>query len=487
MKNMNIQVMTAKIISFFTQLTIFNAMNKCKNYAKLFLCAFAIFGMTACGGSSASNNGGTDTVDLTNPGITLTSGNSLSITDEEVSSSGEDYSFLLAFTVDVSVDTLAPSSFTASSTINIVSITKEPVNGLVTEAIIVFNFVAGNTAEGTITIATGNIRNATQSNTEDIVISIDKGPRILSKTGNSQTEFNSDIIGSGISYIFNFSEAIHGLEESAFVIVPPNSGVSINTLSFNDGEKEATAIFTVAENTDGTFSIDLTDDSYTDDGGNGNSEITETDPVLPIDITIDTVAPRVTSTNGETEFNKDDLGNNSEFSYTFNFSEAVNGLEAGDFEIDPPNSGVSAQSVSFNTDLTEATVTFTVSAGTENDFSISLKANSYTDQLGNQNSEEEELPKITIDSIPPTITSPLTGDYPVTTQSFTLTIDFSETVILTTSNIGLNNVTIDNITYENSGETGRAVIEVTISDLAGGKPTLTINGSDYSDALGNDV
>ena len=312
------------------------------------------------GGSSTSNNGGTDTVDLTNPGITLTSGNSLSITDEEVSSSGEDYSFLLTFTVDVSVDTLAPSSFTASSTINIVSITKEPVNGLVTEAIIVFNFVAGNTAEGTITIATGNIRNATQSNTEDIVISIDKGPRILSKTGNSQTEFNSDIIGSGISYIFNFSEAIHGLEESAFVIVPPNSGVSINTLSFNDGEKEATAIFTVAENTDGTFSIDLTDDSYTDDGGNGNSEITETDPVLPIDITIDTVAPRVTSTNGET-------------------------------------------------------------------------------------------------------------------------------VILTTSNIGLNNVTIDNITYENSGETGRAVIEVTISDLAGGKPTLTINGSDYSDALGNDV
>ena len=146
---------------------------------------------------------------------------------------------------------------------------------MVTEAIIVFNFVDGNTAAGTITIATGNIRNATQTNIEDIVISIDKGPRVLS-IGNNETVFNSDF-----SYDFTFSEAISGLEVEDFVITSANSGVSVGNVTVDD--KTATVTFTVAEDTNGTFSIDIADDSYTDDGGNGNSDETE----LPIDITID--------------------------------------------------------------------------------------------------------------------------------------------------------------------------------------------------------
>ena len=80
--------------------------------------------------------------------------------------------------------------------------------------------------------------------------------------------------------------------------------------SFDDGITEAAVTFTVSAGADDDFSITLPDDSYTDDANNGNSEITGTGTVLPIKITIDTVAPRVVSITGnsQTVFNKDDLG-----------------------------------------------------------------------------------------------------------------------------------------------------------------------------------
>ena len=248
------------------------------------------------------------------------------------------------------------------------SIETVPVNGLVTEATIDFEFVDGNTAAGNITIATRVLGNATQTNTAPIVISIDKAPRVLS-IGNSETVFNSDF-----SYTFEFSEPINDLQESDFVIT--GSGVSVENVTVN-ADLTATVTFTVAENTNGTFSIDIADDSYTDDGGNGNSDETE----LPIEITIDTIAPRVTSIGGNsaTEFNESELNAiNNEISYIFTFSKAIDGLETGDFEI-TPNSGVSSVSVGDVTvDDTTATVTFTVAGDVEIDdtFSISLKANS---------------------------------------------------------------------------------------------------------------
>ena len=295
MKNLNILQKITAIIAVFNNRNFFSTMNKCKNMAKLFICAFAIAGLTACAssgsddrGSGASNNGGAD-------GITLTSANSI-ITDDKIDSSGDNSIFVLRFTDDVSADEFTIDDFTTIGTnIDIIDIIKVAVDGLIIDATIEFEFIEGNTAAADITIDAGKIGNAHETNDEDIVIFIDKDPRVLSKTGNNQTEFNSDIIGNEISYTFNFSEAIHGLEESAFVITPADSGVSINRLSFNDGTKEATATFTVAENTNGIFSIGISDDSYTDEEGNGNREKTE-EAVLPLNITIDTIAPTINST-----------------------------------------------------------------------------------------------------------------------------------------------------------------------------------------------
>ena len=172
----------------------------------------------------------------------------------------------------------------------------------------------------------------------------------------------------------------------------------------------------------------------------------------------------------------------------------------GDFVITSANSGVSAQTILFNDEKTEATVDFQVNNVEINaTFLITLANDSYTDQADNENKEITEtntvLPiNITIDTEIPYITS--TTGYDVTTDPFTLTINFNEALnltesyapILTVSNIKLTNVTTtDAIVIDNSGNggTGRVVIKANIADLAEDRPTITINESAYSDTLGN--
>ena len=322
--------------------------------------------------------------------ITVTSANRM-IGDDDITPKGNNnYTFVLSFTADVSAEEFTIADFTTTDTnIQIVSIT--PTTDL-KEFTIEFKFVDdNNTANANITIVAGAIENADQTNDQPIVISIDRGPRIVTLDGGSV--FNKQQIGTdnAIAYTFTFSEAIDkaSLIASDFEINPANSGVSATTVSFPD-DKTGAVTFTVdANNVDGTFSIALPDDSYTDQANNENRETTgtEANAVLPIDITIDNIAP--------------------------------------------------------------------------------------------------------------TVTSPAAGNYEVPTQSFNITIEFSEELqltavldgnvpILTESNITLTNATTtDSITIENSAGKGRVVIEATIADLSGERPTITISGDSYSDTLGN--
>ena len=443
--------------------------------------------ITVTGFTDTSKNvGNVNTATFNLGNINVSQANSI-IGDDDLTKSGNNYTFELTFNREIEANTLLVSDLVPTNTnFQVVSIT--PSSETAATFTVTVNIPENDTAKADFTIAVGGVGVGSQINNEPIVISIDRAPRVVSIPENSQTEFSSDIISSGISYTFTFSEAINGLEGSDFVITPANSGVSIQSTSFNDGITEATVTFTVSAGAADDFLIDLPDGSYTDDGGNQNRETTAE---LPLNITIDTIAPRVVSINdsSKTEFNKDDLGNSSEFSYTFTFSETINDLSGDDFEIIQVGNPISVPTVSLNDKI--ATVTFAVAANTEGDFSISLKANSYTDQLGNQNSEEEALPEITIDNMPPTITSPSAGNYPVPTQPFDITIDFSEELNLTDNNnpvLNESDITLTNatstITIENSGGKGRVKIDLEL-DLSKTQATITINGSDYSDALGN--
>ena len=56
------------VMAVFGKLNFFNTMNTSKNFARLFLCIFAIVGLTACSGNSTgsvSSGGGGDSVTLT--------------------------------------------------------------------------------------------------------------------------------------------------------------------------------------------------------------------------------------------------------------------------------------------------------------------------------------------------------------------------------------------------------------------------------------
>ena len=437
--------------------------------------------ITVTGFTDTSKNvGNVNTATFNLGNINVSQANSI-IGDDDLIKSGDNYTFELTFNREIEANTLLVGDLVSTNTnFEVVSIT--PSSDTAATFTVTVTILGDDTAKADFTIAVGGVGVGSQINKEPIVISIDRAPRVVSIPENSQTEFSSDIISSGISYTFTFSEAINGLEGSDFVITPDNSGVSIQSTSFDDGITKAAVTFTVSAGAADDFSITLPDDSYTDDGGNQNRETTAE---LPLNITIDTIAPRVVSINdsSKTEFNKDDLGNSSEFSYTFTFSETINDLSGDDFEIIQVGNPISVPTVSLNDKI--ATVTFAVAANTEGDFSISLKTNSYTDQLGNQNSEEEALPEITIDNNPPTITSPAAGDYPVPTQPFDITIDFSEE--LDTANVPVftaENATVSNITIENSGGKG-IIVAVFKLDLSKTQATITIKGSDYSDALGN--
>ena len=69
MKNINILQIITAIMAVFSNRNFFSTMNRFKNIAKLFICGFAIVGLTACGGggggSSASNGGGNDPINIT--------------------------------------------------------------------------------------------------------------------------------------------------------------------------------------------------------------------------------------------------------------------------------------------------------------------------------------------------------------------------------------------------------------------------------------
>ena len=249
---------------------------------------------------------GTDSVRLND--ISVFQANSI-IGDDDITFS-DNYKFTLIFNRLISASTLTTSDFVntnSNSNIQIVSFT--PDTGEAQNLEVVFSITDENdTAAVEFTIAAGVVGNGNITNSEGIVISIDRGPRFLSIPENSKTEFNKDDLGNEISYTLTFSEAIDGLVADDFIIEPDSDGVSVESVSVNSAA--ATVVFTVAEDTDGTFSIDLTADSYTDQAGNGNREVTK--PILS-NIIIDTIDPEISTSDFDAETN----------TLTLEFSEVV--------------------------------------------------------------------------------------------------------------------------------------------------------------------
>ena len=297
-------------------------------------------------------------------------------------------------------------------------------------------------------------------------------------------------IGGNYTFILTFTRKILAstLTTSDFVNTDANPNIQIKTITPSASTtREFTVEFNITNKND-TANVDFTIAT----GTVGIEPQTNSEPIV---ISIDR-APRIITLDGGEFFNKEQLGNDSEFSYNLTFSEAIDkeSFIANDFVITSTNGGVSAHSViTFDDDSAGATVTFAVDASTDDIFSINIPDESYTDQANNTNRETIDLPRtIDIDNIDPTIDSPTL--YEPTTQSFTLTIDFNEALqftevtgdvpILASSDIILINATSSGITVENSGGKGRIQIELEL-DLSKTQATITISGDSFSDMRGN--
>ena len=263
--------------------------------------------------TDAVGNKGLDTEPLILNDIAVSQVNS-TIGNDDITISDENFIFTLTFTKEIEAATLSVDDFTTNDNIKIVSIA--PTTGTTTDFIVEFSINATeDTAAVDFTIAADTVGNNEQFNSKDIVISIDRGPRVIGVDGG--LFFNKEQLepNSQFSYKLFFSEAIkeNSLIVGDFNITP--SGISAQNVSFNGDKTEATVDFQVDVEIDATtFSITLANDSYTDQADNENIEITGANAVFPIDITVDTKAPEITSPPSGTPV---------PFPLTINFSEAL--------------------------------------------------------------------------------------------------------------------------------------------------------------------
>ena len=153
---------------------------------------------------------------------------------------------------------------------------------------------------------------------------------------------NSDIESSGDNSIFTLRFTADVLAASVskddFIITAPGNITLLNITPSTGIVKEVTVEFkfTDANNT--------AKDEITIAAGSIRNEVQTNDKAIVIAIDRE---PRILGLTGGQFFNKEQLGNNSEFSYTFTFSEAINGLDENDFII-TPSSDVSIQPASFS-------------------------------------------------------------------------------------------------------------------------------------------
>lgn len=161
-------------------------------------------------------------------------------------------------------------------------------------------------------------------------------PSVTSITPTSQTTTNA----GSVHYQVTFSEAVTGVDSSAFALSTNINGAMIETVS------GAGNVYTVSINTgagDGTLRLDLTDnDSVTNSIGNplgglglGNGNFTNAQSY-----TVDKTSPDMMSITRASA----NPTNAAVVDFTVNFSEAVSGVDVSDFRI-TTNAGASINAV----------------------------------------------------------------------------------------------------------------------------------------------
>ena len=313
-----------------------------------------------------------------------------------------------------------------------------------------FNDAAGNT--GTGTTASPNYAIDTARPTASIAMS-----DVALKIGDTST------------VTITFSEAVSGLDTSDFTV---DHG-SLSSLATTDGGVTWTATFTPTANvTDASNVITLNDTGYTDAAGN-----TGTGTTASSNYAIDTARPTASIAMSDVALKVGDTS-----TVTITFSEAVSGLDVGDFTVDH---GTLTGLATTDGGVTW-TATFTPTADvTDASNAITLNNTGYTDAAGNTGLGTTASPNYAIDTARPTASIAMSDVALKVGDTSTVTITFSEAVSgLDASDFTVDQGTLTGLATKDGGVTWTATFTPTAS-VTDASNAITLNNAGYTDAAGN--
>ncbi len=224
-----------------------------------------------------------------------------------------------------------------------------------------YTFTVTPTAEGTISIslpANSAVDNQANGNNDSNILNVNYTPADNLAPSVNLTTINTEVSGS-FTVNVNFSETITGLSINDFAI---SNGTASSLSGFGDSYT-----FTVTPDAEGQISVTLPANTVIDNASNNNTASN----VLNVNYTIaDTTPPSVTLTTSNSTVSES-------FTVNVNFSETITGLSSNDFTIS--NGSISNLSGSGDS------YTFTVTPDAEGQISITLPANTVTDNAANDN------------------------------------------------------------------------------------------------------
>ncbi|WP_244963937.1 Ig-like domain-containing protein [Moritella marina] len=270
--------------------------------------------------------------------------------------------------------------------------------------------------------------------------------------------------GETSAVTFTFSEA-----PSDFVIGDINSpnGTMTNLVQDATNGKIWTATFTPNDNFDGSATITVDNDSYTDAAGNLGSGNTDA-------IIVDTVNPTLAIA-----FTESALSDGETSAVTFTFSEAPSDFVIGD--INSPNGTITA--LVATADPTVWTATFTPNDNFDGSATITVDNDSYTDAAGNLGSGNTDA--IIVDTVNPTLAIAFTESALSDGETSGVTFTFSEAPSdFVIGDINSPNGTMTNLVQDaTNGKIWTATF--TPNDNFDGSATITVDNDSYTDAAGN--
>ncbi|MDI1255667.1 MAG: Ig-like domain-containing protein [Flavobacterium sp.] len=275
---------------------------------------------------------------------------------------------------------------------------------------------------------------------------------------------------ASVTYTITFNESVNNVSADDFQLTVTGTGVTgvIGTPSASSGTSMTVTVSSITGT--GTLRLDLkSNTNITDATGNGNNtngfvSAYNTGGVQNVDLD----APTLTITSSATN-----PTNLNPIPVTFTFSESVTGFDSSDVVV----TGGSIGSVSGS----GANYTANITPTADGAITVNVAAAKATDAATNGNTAATQLSR-TSDRTSPTIVSMNASvANPTNSNSFTLTITFSESV----SNFVVGDLSMSNASLSSFSGGSGSVYTVTVTPTADGTVTANISAGVATDAAGN--